>query len=773
MGSVSNVIRQMFIWLDYAVYWLIDQMYSLFSLLTEASIFTQDQIQSFSNRIYVLVSIIMFFRLGFAFINYIINPDSFSDKQRGGGALIKKIVITMALLVSVPTIFNEAFYVQQLIFKNNIIDKVLLGDTTVQNEEANQHRAISTYAFLSFFKPSQSLSECQNYEGVAISPQCITALNSADDTGGNPGNAYKEALENYDLDLILKAEVVNSSGMSASAGSGDFFKADTFYLFDYNYPISTVVGGLIAWILLGFCLDLSIRIVKLGFLQIIAPIPIVLSLAPTQKNNTLGNWGKECVSTWVSLFVRVMVISFSLSTIMTINSGGGIFSFVTGGTNKFSIVTVFVMIGILLFAKEFPKLLEDILGIKGAGKMTFNALKRAIEIPGLGGLVGKGAAYASAGAHLAGNTLKNSILRGGEKLFADRKLGEEERLKNRQDRWNRRFNASFSEFEGRSHADPTKRYTGDTQSSLMHKQNLEQRKKVREQKQNDKFEQDMIEVGKDAKVKLDVANASLDKIAKGQEFDASDRKNVVDAFRNAYGSGHEKYAENAADLEIAKKKQDYLKSTVSELERLANANPTDTVVAERLREANKQLDGANKQVSGLEEKSKSIEVIDSGAASIAKGIKLAKAEGSVGKVDFGDIKASDITSMVNGVEVSNQNAANQANRQMQDAIVGAINQGFANMNNSNISGVNVTQNANGEYVTPGGIIVSSGATSQTSIKPGLTAADHAGDTPQQAAAAIKERGLGKEQPQPTGFSGTGAAGGRTQQPKPSGKNGQQ
>ena len=67
-GSVTNVIRNLFLVLDLGVYWLVDQAYWLFSMLSEASVFTQSQIESFANRIYVLISIIMLFKLGFCSI---------------------------------------------------------------------------------------------------------------------------------------------------------------------------------------------------------------------------------------------------------------------------------------------------------------------------------------------------------------------------------------------------------------------------------------------------------------------------------------------------------------------------------------------------------------------------------------------------------------------------------------------------------------------------------------------------------------------------------
>lgn len=425
-GSVTNVIRNLFLVLDLGVYWLVDQAYWLFSMLSEASVFTQSQIESFANRIYVLISIIMLFKLGFSFISYVVNPDSFTDKQKGGVALIKKIVITMALLVSVPTIFNEAYYLQKIIFQNNVIEKVLLGDSSVQSDDSNNNKSLSTYAFLTFFKPTDYIKECRNYEGLSISSECETKLNTADTTAGNPGTAYSEVLKTYNIQLIRQLEIVNAQGATATKGNDNFYRSETFYLFDYNYPISTVVGGFLAWIMIGFCLDLAVRSVKLSFLQIIAPIPIILSLSPQQKNNTLANWGKECVSTWASLFIRVLVVTFALSLIITINTDGGIFSFVTGGTNKFSIVTVFVMLGILLFAKEFPKLLEDILGIKGAGKMTFNAFKKLGSVPLVGGLATAGATALGGAGMIAGRAAwgtAKSVFKGTGSAIKGEKFG--------------------------------------------------------------------------------------------------------------------------------------------------------------------------------------------------------------------------------------------------------------------------------------------------------------------------------------------------------------
>lgn len=484
-GSVTNVLRVLSLGLDKVVYWLVDQAYYLFTLLTEVSIFTQSQIEDFASRIYVLISIIMLFKLGFSFITYIVNPDSFTDKQKGGAALIKKIVICIALLVSVPTIFNEAYYLQKIIFQNNLIEKVLLNNTVDTDTENNDKASmLSTYAFLSFFTPNSKLAGCGSNDGLSISSECINSINSLDDARGNHGSAYEKTLKTLDRSYIMNTTIVNATATMPSVTGDDFFQTPVEYLFDYHAIVSTVFGVALAWILIGFCLDLAVRAVKLGFLQIIAPIPIILSISPQQKTNTLANWGKECLSTWASLFIRVLVISFSLTIISIINSGGGIFSFVTGGSNQNVFVSAFVMLGILLFAKEFPKLLEDILGIKGAGKMTFNALKRMTEAPLVGSAIGKGAAYAGAGLNWARKTLGNGLAYPFEAAFADRfrknpetgeRLSSQERKDIRQRRLHDRMTNLNKETSARAHADPTKKYTGDTQRKLMHKQNAEER----------------------------------------------------------------------------------------------------------------------------------------------------------------------------------------------------------------------------------------------------------------------------------------------------------
>lgn len=701
-GSVTNVIRNLFLVLDLGVYWLVDQAYWLFSMLSEASVFTQSQIESFANRIYVLISIIMLFKLGFSFISYVVNPDSFTDKQKGGVALIKKIVITMALLVSVPTIFNEAYYLQKIIFQNNVIEKVLLGDSSVQSDNSNNNKSLSTYAFLTFFKPTDYIKECRNYEGLSISSECETKLNTADTTAGNPGTAYSEVLKTYNIQLIRQLEIVNAQGATATKGNDNFYRSETFYLFDYNYPISTVVGGFLAWIMIGFCLDLAVRSVKLSFLQIIAPIPIILSLSPQQKNNTLANWGKECVSTWASLFIRVLVVTFALSLIITINTDGGIFSFVTGGTNKFSIVTVFVMLGILLFAKEFPKLLEDILGIKGAGKMTFNAFKKLGSVPLVGGLATAGATALGGAGMIAGRAAwgtAKSLFKGtgsaikGEKFGTGFKEGMGETGERIGARWHA-LGSSAKEKITSAGLKGTDKLGGNMHKAYQENFRSKDYKKTREEyKEGERLYQRTLTNGAvDDKKKYDIYS-SKDFGAKVETMDkAKERRDTIageyEKMKMRYESGEEvQYREgnktyngaeavNKARIASAKAAADYDKSK-ADFDKIKIQHKAD---AERYA-----------AFSAAEDRHKVQSNVSSYVTTVEEIKRKAKEEGK----ENGTIVLPEFDQ----TGVSNTNR----NQQLQDSITAAIREGFANM-----QGNGAPQPSNNQQTRPSGIVDSSG-----------------------------------------------------------------
>ena len=102
MGWLINIIRIIFFQIDNIVYGLISVLYELIMYLANLDLFgISNMLQSdgfhmdpnnlifkFASRIYVLIGVIMLFQIAFAILQYIVDPNAFSDKGKGMGKLV-------------------------------------------------------------------------------------------------------------------------------------------------------------------------------------------------------------------------------------------------------------------------------------------------------------------------------------------------------------------------------------------------------------------------------------------------------------------------------------------------------------------------------------------------------------------------------------------------------------------------------------------------------------------------------------------------------------
>lgn len=420
MEWLSDVLRYIFLFLDSIVYSLIGKAYELFMDIAATNIFADGTITKFANRVYALLAIFMLFRLSFSILTYIVNPESASDKSAGGGKLIGNVLITIILLISVPWGFKQVIKLQNELLKDNIVGKIILGvgfdsssntsSTTTNTSSIKNQLApgdeMAWTVFTAFFYPDKE--ECEDsIKSLEVSDECKTTL-------GNYGDAYQR---------ITKSRLVN-----AVIGSGLETARDTTtneYIFEYTPLISTLVGGFVAYILILFCIQIAVRSVKLGVLELIAPIPVISYLDPKQgKDGMFKKWLKVCGKTFADLFIRLAAIYFAIFLISEITSGGGMENSLTGQKANF-LVRVLIILGALMFAKDLPKFIEEITGIKLDGGFSLNPFKNNALLGGLvGGAVGAGlgAVGGFAGNLLAGNKMRDAV-RGGFKGFASGGIG--------------------------------------------------------------------------------------------------------------------------------------------------------------------------------------------------------------------------------------------------------------------------------------------------------------------------------------------------------------
>lgn len=414
MGTViSDLLRNVFIFIDSVVYNLIGKVYELFISIANTTIISEGTINTFANRVYALLAVFMLFRLSFSVLTYIINPDNINDKSGGGGKLIGNILITIILLISVPWLFGQVWDIQRDLLNDNIIGKIILGNTNVQaSEQLNAGDNMAWTTFSAFFHPV--VGACADnpsiYDGVNLGGPCYEALKSV-----NADGTTDVATSYVRIDKSQLVSAISDSGLLN-------IKNDDEYVFEYLPFISTIAGGFIVYILLLFCIQIAVRSVKLGVLQLIAPIPVISYLDPKQgKDGMFKKWLKVCGKTFADLFIRLAAIYFAIFIITEITSGGGMTDITTGTKQTSLLVKVLIILGALTFAKELPKFIEEITGIKLDGGFSLNPFKNNAILGGIAGGVmgaGMGAIGGFAGNLMAGNGIGNAFRGFGKGLIS-------------------------------------------------------------------------------------------------------------------------------------------------------------------------------------------------------------------------------------------------------------------------------------------------------------------------------------------------------------------
>ena len=389
----ENLLRSLSGILDGIVYNLINILYELFMTISNIAIIGQDTISEFTQRIYILIGIFMIFKITVSMISWYANPDSISDGKAGSGALIKRIVISLVCLAVVPWIFTFAYRIQYVILHENIIGNLVLGGMTTTNpndsiKSGGNIMAIRT--FQGFFYPENYVAGSFNDYDIAMS-----------------STSWSQTKKFVDENLNRKE-------------NGE-------YIYHYQAFVSTLAGGFVAWILLIFCIDIAIRSVKLAFLQLIAPIPVLSYIDQKKGDKIFNNWVSECTKTYLDVFVRLIAIYFGIFLISEVcanftNGGLGFNEYgpdgniVAGSKSGNFFAQAFIIIGILLFVKELPKLIGDILGIKMGSGFTLNPLRKIGASSVATGLIAGGLGAVggiAANTWAVGNKIKNHNLTDG------------------------------------------------------------------------------------------------------------------------------------------------------------------------------------------------------------------------------------------------------------------------------------------------------------------------------------------------------------------------
>lgn len=352
LGFAGNILYELFILIDSIVYSIAAYAIQAFFAIAELDFVANgfEQISYIIGRIMILCGVFALFKLSFTLINYIIDPGKANKSAETGTKLVKNILIAIVLLVSLNLIFTSLYKFQNSIIKNNVIPKIIYGS---DNYDSN----------------GQEMDIKENAKKFAntIFVSLMLGGNSNENLSTSAKNAVDRVLDGASINLL--------SPYATDSG------------FNYLPFISFIVGVLVCYYFLVFAIELGIRMVKLLVLQILAPIPIIMSIDPTQKDK-LKKFGKLYSGIYLSVFIRIFTVYLAFAAISLIGNVLGNISETSSGTSW--LVHILLIIAIFKATKELPKLIEDALGMKlglgDAGKGFGAVLKGTIA--GTAGLVG-------------------------------------------------------------------------------------------------------------------------------------------------------------------------------------------------------------------------------------------------------------------------------------------------------------------------------------------------------------------------------------------------
>ena len=414
--ALINAWYGLWVLIDSLIYTLISISYQLFNLIAKASLYNTEnaEIATIVDRISIILGIGMLFVLAYNIILNIMNPDKISaggDKSMQG--ILKNAVIAIVMLTAYSTVFTYMNKIQNDIIDSQVIENIILGtdDSSSEIKNNNMGSKVATKIFIAFYYPIDSDG---NYIDCDSSDEKICST-------------YKDG--------VTAAMNGNISALISNSKLFDKVKSDPPGI-KYMYIISSICGVVALLMFISYVIDIGIRVAKMAFLQIIAPIPIMAYI--TKPNGgVFSKWLDNLIKTYLSLFMRLITIYFAMFLISLLtgtvgNSISGVFANSQGVSGGIKLLgNVVLIIGVLLFAKDAPKLLENLIGNTFDGSFSPKSIAKKLsgvrDVPGIGGAIGKGLDKANQGIGAAAGWYgaRRAAIRNNKRLEKLQKAGKD------------------------------------------------------------------------------------------------------------------------------------------------------------------------------------------------------------------------------------------------------------------------------------------------------------------------------------------------------------
>lgn len=443
--SWLSPLRAICMAIDGVLYSLLDNAYDLVIKLSTAELLKHSTIKSLTGNLYIIFGVVAFFRLALLLVNAIIDPEKLNEKGKGLSNIFFRVVGMVILLAVTPFLFEKSYDLQGRIVgadaSKNIIFKTILGNNAniASSKNSNVGKALQNIALSSLItvdenylrnassddskdkekKDKEKVILCKykeikddngkvkgyDYTKITNSDEynfCpLVCVSNGDETctpqGGyvydekkcswancqNAVDLYNEMYVNEDMSPAKLAQYVGTSGKIDVDG-----EEQEVYVYNYMFIITGVVGVAMTYIIISFAIDIAVRMFELIVLEILSPLFIATFVDPkSAQSGPFKNWLSAVGKSYASLYIRLAIIAPMVLLVSIINQSKMFQSMgeVSGWAK------IFMVIGLLIFAKKAPKWIGDMIGIKGDGGLGGLSIGKKLGGMALaGGLASKG-----------------------------------------------------------------------------------------------------------------------------------------------------------------------------------------------------------------------------------------------------------------------------------------------------------------------------------------------------------------------------------------------
>lgn len=357
LTDVAETFWKIIISLVGSIFKLVNSAYRIFLALAEADIFENAEFDIITKNMYEILSIVMLFALAYGILVKIVDPEN-SKSGVDGKKILQKLVMAIVLLALIPSIFSFMFGLQKAILESKVLNSIFTGSSNVGAENIkNAGNVMAVNSFKPFFTPN--VNNDTNPEDARSIIKNHTEYGVTLNNQESYGCKYEEC---------TLAEV---DSFAEKTGDFGFYQAFALNIHegevDFQWLIALIVGGFLVYAMISFCFDMALRVCKLAFFEIIAPIAIFCNVIPKMED-VFKKWLSNTTKTFISVFTRIIVMNFGVYLISIIVKNVDLGLDDAGNWFLNLIAKCFLILGIVMFMRQAPKLLSDLFGF-GDGDM--------------------------------------------------------------------------------------------------------------------------------------------------------------------------------------------------------------------------------------------------------------------------------------------------------------------------------------------------------------------------------------------------------------------